>query len=229
MRISNIKWGVAALAAAATLAVPQARADFIFNLNGSNLGSGYTGPFAQVDVNLASSTTATITFTSQTVGGNIYLLLDGGSVGVNVNATSWTLSNITGSNAGTGFTPGPYSDGGAGNEDGYGVFNQKIDSFDSFTHSADKISFKLTDTSGTWATATDVLKGNSIGNIAAAHIGVTASPANASGSAIVTGFAAGNGTSGTPVPEPTTMIAGALLLLPFGASTLRVLRRNRTA
>ena len=31
------------------------------------------------------------------------------------------------------------------------------------------------------------------------------------------------------VPEPTTMIAGALLLLPFGASTLRILRRNRTA
>jgi len=33
----------------------------------------------------------------------------------------------------------------------------------------------------------------------------------------------------TPVPEPTTMIAGALLLLPFGASTLRALRRNRAA
>ena len=31
------------------------------------------------------------------------------------------------------------------------------------------------------------------------------------------------------VPEPTTMIAGALLLLPFGASTLRILRRNRAA
>lgn len=31
------------------------------------------------------------------------------------------------------------------------------------------------------------------------------------------------------VPEPATMIAGALLLLPFGASTLRILRRNRTA
>ena len=31
------------------------------------------------------------------------------------------------------------------------------------------------------------------------------------------------------VPEPTTIIAGALLLLPFGASTLRILRRNRTA
>jgi choice-of-anchor C domain-containing protein len=31
------------------------------------------------------------------------------------------------------------------------------------------------------------------------------------------------------VPEPTTLIAGALLLLPFGASTLRRLRKNRTA
>ncbi len=31
------------------------------------------------------------------------------------------------------------------------------------------------------------------------------------------------------VPEPATMIAGALLLLPFGASTIRFLRKNRTA
>jgi hypothetical protein len=31
------------------------------------------------------------------------------------------------------------------------------------------------------------------------------------------------------VPEPTTVIASALLLLPFGASTLRILRRNRMA
>jgi hypothetical protein len=29
------------------------------------------------------------------------------------------------------------------------------------------------------------------------------------------------------VPEPTTMIAGALLLLPFGASTLRILRKRQ--
>jgi hypothetical protein len=31
-----------------------------------------------------------------------------------------------------------------------------------------------------------------------------------------------------PVPEPTTFIAGALLLLPLGASTLRIMRKNRT-
>jgi len=32
-----------------------------------------------------------------------------------------------------------------------------------------------------------------------------------------------------PVPEPTTMIAGALLLLPIGASTLRMLRKRQAA
>jgi hypothetical protein len=31
------------------------------------------------------------------------------------------------------------------------------------------------------------------------------------------------------VPEPTTMIAGAMLLLPFGASTLRFMRKARVA
>ncbi len=33
----------------------------------------------------------------------------------------------------------------------------------------------------------------------------------------------------TPVPEPATILAGALLLLPFGASTLRILRKDHTA
>ncbi|MGH7972844.1 MAG: hypothetical protein ACREIC_29365 [Limisphaerales bacterium] len=28
------------------------------------------------------------------------------------------------------------------------------------------------------------------------------------------------------VPEPTTILAGALLLLPFGGSTIRILRRK---
>jgi hypothetical protein len=37
------------------------------------------------------------------------------------------------------------------------------------------------------------------------------------------------GVLSSPVPEPTTIIAGALLLLPFGASTLRILRKTRKA
>ena len=33
----------------------------------------------------------------------------------------------------------------------------------------------------------------------------------------------------TPVPEPTTILAGLLLLLPFGASTLRFVRKHKAA
>ena len=33
---------------------------------------------------------------------------------------------------------------------------------------------------------------------------------------------------GTAIPEPSTVVAGALLLLPFGVSTLRMLRKSRT-
>jgi hypothetical protein len=31
------------------------------------------------------------------------------------------------------------------------------------------------------------------------------------------------------VPEPSTVVAGALLLLPFGASAMRVLRNRKSA
>jgi hypothetical protein len=37
------------------------------------------------------------------------------------------------------------------------------------------------------------------------------------------------GTYVAPVPEASTLIAGALLLLPLGASTLRILRRRSIA
>jgi hypothetical protein len=219
------------MAAVAIFGTLQAQASLTFDLTqGNSAISGYSGPYAQVDVSLTDSTHATITFTSLTAGGNIYLLGDGGSVGVNVNAPSWTLGTISGVNAGTGFTPGPWS--GTGSNDGsdnvsdVGTINQTITSFDGFGHSSDTISFALTDTGGTWATANDVLAENARGNYAEAHIFVTASPADVkNGSALATGYASGL----TLVPEPTTMIAGALLLLPFGASTLRFVRKNRAA
>src|SRR5215831_4254055 len=130
--------------AALAFGVGVAKADFIFDLNTGNASiSGFTGPYAQVDVALIDPTHATITFTSLTNSGNIYLLGDGGSVGVNVSG-SFALGTVTGSNAGAGFTPGPYSDGGAGNEDGFGSFNLTVNSFDGFTHSSDTISFDIT-------------------------------------------------------------------------------------
>jgi len=187
------KFGLIAALSAAVLAicVDAARADFIVPLAVPNAAlSGFTGPYAQLDIHLIDSTHATVTFQSLTHGGNIYLMGDGGTVGLNVNATSFTLSGLGGTNSGTGFSPGPLSDGGAGNEDGFGSFNLTINSFDGFTHSSDEVTFSLTNNSGLWGSAASVLAENNMSNFAAAHIFVTPSPANASNDALITGFAA---------------------------------------
>ncbi len=203
------------------LMIPMwASADFIFNIGtGNSAISGFPGPYAQVDVSLTDSTHATITFTSLTNSGNIYLLGSTSAVDVNVNATSWTLGTITGSNAGTGFNPGPWSNGGSGNVSDAGIFNQTINSFDSYTHSSDTISFVLTDTGGSWASANSVLTANAKGNLAAAHIIVASSPANTitNPTALATGFA-----TTTKVPEP-----GTFLLLSTGLLGLAIYGRMK--
>ncbi len=208
--MNKIKYIAAVLIALAGLGLQQAKADTCFSiLNQANIN--FAGPYGTVTINLVNSTTATVTFTSNTVAGNIYLFGDGGSVALNVNATTFSVSNITGSNAGTGFTPGPYSQGAAGNEDGFGSFNLTINSFDGFTHSSDTISFTVTNTSGTWASCAQVLAFNADGFDAAAHIFVTSAPANASNSAIATGFAAESGGVVVPDGGTTVMLLGAAL------------------
>ena len=209
--MNKLKYIAAVLIAIAGFGLQQANA-FTSDLNVGNTAiSGFTGPYGTVTITLVNSTTATVTFTSNTVNGNIYLFGDGGSVALNVNATTFSVSNITGSNAGTGFTPGPWTQVAAGNEDGFGDFNLRISSFDGFTHSSDTISFTLTNVSGTWASDADVLAFNADGFDAAAHIFVTTSPANASNSALATGFA-GEG-PGTNVPDggTTVMLLGVAL------------------
>ena len=88
-----------------------------------------------------------------------------------------------------------------------------LNSFDGFTHSSDTISFDVTDTSGTWASASNVLTANSDGFDAAAHIFVTSSPANAANGAIATGFAAESGAVSTPEPSSLLLLGAGILVL----------------
>src|SRR5215831_18808779 len=132
--------------------------------------AGYTGPYVGVLVNRTSATTADITFTSLSNGSETFLIGDGGTAAVNVNASSWLLGSILGTNVGTGFTPGPFSDGGSGTEDGFGSFNQTVNDFDGYSHTTTSLVFTLTNLSGSWASAADVLTPNASGYVAAAHV-----------------------------------------------------------
>jgi hypothetical protein len=222
LTMKKLKFIAPVLIAVACLGLQQAKADmFSFDLNSANIAG--TGPFVNVNINRTDSTHATFTFTSLTNNGNIYLMGAQGAVALNLlpGAYGFNPLGFTGTNSGTGFTPGPLSFAGGGNEDGFGSFNFTVDSFDGFTHSSDQITFTLTNISGTWASAMAILTGNSQGLLAAAHIFVTSSPANASNGAINTGFASGNG-QGVPDGGATAMLLGAA----FGALGMarRVLR-----
>ena len=210
--MNKLKYIAAVLIAIAGLGLQQANA-FTSDLNAGNSAiSGFTGPYGTVTITLVNNTTATVTFTSNTVAGNIYLFGDGGSVALNVNATTFTVGPVLGTNAGTGFTPGPLTAHiGSQNVDGLGTFNLSIDSFDGFTHTSDTVTFTLTDVSGTWASAANVITNNSSGFDAAAHIFVTTSPANASNSALATGFAGEGPQTNVPDGGTTVMLLGAAL------------------
>ena len=206
------------------LIAANASADSItFQLTVPNTGlNPYPAPYADVTVNRTSITAATITFNaidSAQPGAFSYYIGGAQATDVNVNANSFSVSNLTGFVVRV--NP-PFPNIGSGTADGFGNFNLTIDNFDGATSaSTSDISFKLTNTdiSGTWASASDVLTPNANNYLAAAHIYVTGGPDDFTlGNSPPTGFAA----NGTPIPEPATM-----LLLGSGLLGMGVYARRR--
>ena len=201
----RIVFAIAASALLMTLGAPLASADSVTSYTFG--GGPVTGPITLVTVDLTSATTAAITFTYETGNGNICLMGGNGAVAVNVNG-AYTLGTVTESNAGTGFTPPTYIGLDSGTEGSWGKFNLALDNSAGFKDSADKVSFTITDTSGTWASAGNVLITNASGQVAADHVYVTSSPANSANGATVSGYAA--------VPEPAILMELGVLLLGLG-------------
>jgi len=207
-----------------TLGATPASADTITLSLGNTAISGYSGPYATVDVTLTDSTHATVTFSGNTVGGYTFLMGDGGAVALNTNGTaSVNVAGITFLQL-PGFTTASFEAGGAGNEDGFGKFNfslnDKTIGGSGYTGAVTSVTFNLTNTTGTWASATNVLTPNSGGYTAAAHIFVcnsSSGPCTKDAGALDTGYAA-NG-----VPEPASIALFGSGLLTLGA----IIRRRR--
>ena len=216
----------AVMTLAGGLYAPSAQADTInitLGLGNADL-SGFTGPYANVDVNLTSTTTATITFTGLANGGFQYLFGGGQAADVSVNSASFFLTNLTASNSITGFTaPLLTTIHLTGTADGFGTF-LTFDLFNGFTNAATSISFKLTNASGTWTTAASVLTANALGFTAAAHIFACAVTCTVAEGAATTGFAANGGVATTPLPAALPLFTTGL-----GALGLLGWRRMRKA
>jgi len=192
--MKKLKYIAPILIAVACLGLQHAKAGTIdYTLVTSNSpGTLGAGPFGTVHVDLKTSTMAKITFTAPSG----YLFVDGGSVAVNVNASSWTIGSFQSNGE-------PVSSDGSGNEDGFGNFNQKVSMQDS-SNGASIISFTLTNGSGTWLTAANVLAFNLQNWLIAAHIQIQNGTGN-------TGFAAGPGGGSVPDGGTTVMLLGAAL------------------
>jgi hypothetical protein len=198
----------ALLLTAGPVAGPAWAAPYVFDLfqgNAAIVGGGGAGPYAMVTVNLLTSTSATVTFDAL----GQYALMDGGSAAVNINGTA-SVTGFSGTKA-LGATQATYSNGGPGNEDGFGNFELSVNSSDGWASRSAEIVMDLAATGGTtWASADQVLEDNSDGWYAAAHIGYSGGS--------ITGYAASNGQGSIPEPMSIALLGAGLI----GLGALRI-------
>lgn len=197
MKISKLTLAIAGCLLA--LAAQTSKA-ITYSLDLGNSGLGGNANYGSVTVTLVNSTTADITFSANPG----YQFTDGSSAAVNVNASGFTESLISDPSFKQ-FNTGSIQ------VDGWGNFNLTLDQNSSGpSDRTSTIMFSVTDTSGTWGSATDVLALNngSTGYILAAHIYV-----NNGG---FTGYASSDqNSSGDQLPVPdggtTIMMLGSAL------------------
>jgi len=181
---------------------------------------GYTGPYATVNVDRTSTTTATFTFTSLTNGGYTYLFIDGQMLDANLNATTFIVAYNSRLNAqGNAASTGIFSTQGTGNADGFGDFNLRITAGNSsLANASTRVVFTVTKTAGpAWNSVADVLAPNDLGNILAAHVG----PWDGVSSGVTGDTMYVDHATITAVPEPSTMAIAGLGALGFAAYGLR--------
>jgi hypothetical protein len=219
------------LAAACVLAfgAGRASADQTYYIDQGNTAlQAFPAPpyYATAVVHLDSSTMATITFDvgpNFTTGGHTYSYTFAGTdtADVNVNASSFSVSNIT-------VVPavGSPSFSSTHNVDGQGTFNARIDSGSGGSSVlTTEVKFDVTRSTGTWGSAADVLTntGSGVTHFAAAHIAVAVDGVIGSSN---TGFA-GDGPFTPPpptpqsVPEPSSTALAAVGALGFVVFGLR--------
>jgi hypothetical protein len=187
-----------------TVGVRSASADTIYLNNPNTAISGYAGPYGKIDITLTDSTHAHVVLTALPGTGTVqYMFGDGGTLGLNVNANSFTASNISGTNASNTFASWSLVGVGSGNEDGFGSFNLSINSFDGYDHAITSMTLDITNNSGTWANAAAVLAANNSGHVAAGHVFV--SPSASMTNALATGYS-GEAGGPPPVPAPSTLV-----------------------
>jgi hypothetical protein len=211
--MNKIKYIVPVLIAIACLGLQQAKADtFVFNLTSPNAAvSGFPAPYVLVQITTNGTNVASISFNSLQGGGNIYLMGGAQGIGLNTSAAA-TVGNFGFLQIGqTGFSAPSVNGTGPGNVDGFGSFTNTVDFFNGFDHAFNQVVFTLTRTTGVWGAANTVLTANAQGAFAAAHIFVTAAPANQANGALATGFVANGGAVSTPDGGMTVMLLGAAL------------------
>jgi len=193
----------------------SAQADVVtFTLGLGNAAlSGFPAPYGTVSIDLTSSTTAAVTFTSALTAGDQYAFGGAQSTDLNVNASSFSFSSPVYTPQ---FTTAYLAGSGPGNVSTFGTFDLTIAMHDGFPNSATNVTFTLTDISGTWASAANVLAANSDGNEVAAHIFACTAPCTTSSDVLVTGFT-------TAVPEPSTW---AMMILGFMGVGFMAYRRR---